>query len=128
MKAILKQKYYSVINESRYLVQTHSQVKDKGMKLPEVHGVDNGVDPDIKPEWIVRKSQKLPGKSRLEQDREDPRRGVDTPIQTQPQAQSNREDYVKECIVSKQKEGIMYSKLDRTQKDVYHLNILIDYE
>ena len=106
MKAILKEKYYSVVNESRYLVQTHSQVKDKGIKLPEVHGVDKGVDPDIKPEWIVRKSQKLIEKSRLEQDREDPRREVDTPIQAQPQVQSKREDYVKEQIVSKQKEGM----------------------
>ena len=98
MKAILKEKYYSVINGSRYLVQT--------IKLPEVHGVDKGVDPDIKSEWIVRKSQKLKEKSRLEQGREDPRREVDTPIQTQPQVQSNREVYVKEQIVSKQKEGM----------------------
>ena len=103
MKAILKEKYYSVVNEGRYLVQTCSQVKDKGIKLPEVHGVDKGVDPDIKPEWIVRKSQKLIEKSKLEQDREDPRREVDTPIQAQSQVQSNREDYVKEQIVLKQK-------------------------
>ena len=107
MKAISKEKYYSVVNECRYLVQTCcSQVKDKGIKLPKVHGVDEGVDPDIKSEWIVRKSQKLIEKSRLEQDREDPRREVDTPIQAQPQVQSNREDYVKEKIVSKQKEGM----------------------
>ena len=58
MKAILKEKYYSLVNESKYLVQTHSCVKDGGIKLPEVHSVDKGVDPDIKPEWIVRKSQK----------------------------------------------------------------------
>ena len=45
-------------------------------------------------------------KSRLEQDREDPGREVNTPIQAQPQVQSNREDYVKEQIVSKQKEGM----------------------
>ena len=58
MKAILKEKYYSVVNESRYLVQTHSQVKDKRINLLEVHGVDKGADPDIKPEWIVSKSPK----------------------------------------------------------------------
>ena len=51
MSAILKEKYYSVVKESRYLVQTCSQVKDKGIKLPEVHSVDKGVDPDIIPEW-----------------------------------------------------------------------------
>ena len=70
MKIILKDKYYNVEDKSRYLVQTCSQVKDKGIKLPEVHSVDKGVDPDLKPEWIVRKAQKLPEKSRLEQDRE----------------------------------------------------------
>ena len=53
MKAILKEKYYREINENRYLVQTCSQVKGKGIKLPEVHGVDKVVEPDIKPEWIV---------------------------------------------------------------------------
>ena len=40
MKAILKNKYYNVGNESRYLVQTCSQIRDRGIKLPEVHGVD----------------------------------------------------------------------------------------
>ena len=50
MKAILKDKYYNVDDESKYLVQTCSQVKDRGIKLPEVHGADKGVDPDLKPE------------------------------------------------------------------------------
>ena len=71
MKAILKDKYYNVEDESKYLVQTHLQVKDREIKLPEVHGADKGVDPDLKPEWIVRKAQKLVEKSRIEQDRED---------------------------------------------------------
>ena len=59
MKVILKDKYYNVGNETTYLVQTCTQVKDKGIKLPEVHGVDEGVDPNLKPEWIMRKAQKL---------------------------------------------------------------------
>ena len=42
------------------------------------------------------KSQKLIERSRLEQDREDPRREVDTPIQAQPQVQLNREDHREE--------------------------------
>ena len=94
MKAILKEKYYRLVNEGKYLVQTCSQVKDRGIKLPEVHGVDKGVDPDIKAEWIVRKSQKLIEKSKL--DREDSRREMDSPVQAQPQTQSNRENYAKE--------------------------------
>ena len=44
MKTILNDKYYSVGRESRYLVQTCSQVKDRGIRLPEVHGVEKGVD------------------------------------------------------------------------------------
>ena len=66
MKAILKDKYYNVENEIKYLVQTHAQVKDKRIKLPEVHDVDKGVDPNLKPEWIVRKAKKLIEKSSLE--------------------------------------------------------------
>ena len=87
MKAMLKEKYYSLVNESRYLVQTCSQVKDRGIKLPEVHGVDKGVNPD-------KKTRVDSEKSRL--DREDPRGEIDSPVQAQPQVQSNREDHVKE--------------------------------
>ena len=72
MKAILNDKYYNVGKENRYLVQTRSQSKDTGIKVPEVHGADKGIDPDLKSEWIVRKSQKLAVKSKLEQDRADP--------------------------------------------------------
>ena len=57
MKAILKYRYYNVGNESRYLVQMHLQAKDSGIKLPEVHGVDKGINPNIKPERQILKSQ-----------------------------------------------------------------------
>ena len=66
MKAILNGKYYNVGKENRYLVQTCSQSKDTGIKLAEVHGAEKGIDSDLKPEWIVRKSQKLAEKPRLE--------------------------------------------------------------
>ena len=56
IKVILNDKYHNVGRESKYLVQTHSQVKDRGIKLPEVYEAEKGVDPDLKPEWIVRKS------------------------------------------------------------------------
>ena len=60
MKAILNDKYYNVEEEEeerKYLVQTCSQTKDSGIKIPEVHGAKKGVDPNLRPEWIVRKSQ-----------------------------------------------------------------------
>ena len=70
MKAILNDKYYNVEEEeSKYLVQTHSQTKGSGIKVPEVHGAKKGVDPNLRPEWTVRKSQKLVEKSRIEQDK-----------------------------------------------------------
>ena len=88
-------------------------MKDRGIKLPEVHGVDKGVDPDMKPEWIVRKSPKLIEKSKL--DRENLRREIDSPVQAQPQAQSNKENYEKGQMVSKQK-GNMNTEKCMVQK------------
>ena len=35
--------------------------------MPEVHGAKKSVDPNLRPEWLVRKSQKLAEKSRIEQ-------------------------------------------------------------
>ena len=33
----------------RYLVQTRSQVKSSGIKLPEIHGANKGLDPHVQP-------------------------------------------------------------------------------
>ena len=35
---------------SKYLIQMHSQAKISGTKLPEVHGVQKGLDPNLRPE------------------------------------------------------------------------------
>ena len=54
MKAILNDKYYNVEEEeSKYLVQICSQTKSSGIKVPEVHGTKKGVDPNLRPEWLV---------------------------------------------------------------------------
>ena len=72
MKAILNDRYYNVEEEeSKILVQTHSQTKDSGIKVPEVYGTKKGVDPNLRPEWLVRKSQKLIERSRIEQKKAD---------------------------------------------------------
>ena len=110
MKAILNDKYHSVGRDTRYLFQTHSQVNDRGIKLPEVHGAEKGVDPDLKPEWIVRKSQKIAQKSRLEQDREDP--------SAQGQIQFTERNHVKEQLVSEQRKDISVSKLIKASIEV----------
>ena len=34
----------------KYLIQTRSQAKSSGIKLPEVHGMRKNLDPNLKPE------------------------------------------------------------------------------
>ena len=47
--------FYQINNETgqprndRYLVQTRSQVKSSGIKLPEIHGANKGLDPHVQP-------------------------------------------------------------------------------
>ena len=76
MKAILNDKYYNVEEEeeeeTKYLVQTCSQTKSSGIKVPEVHGAKKGVDPNLRPEWLVKRSQKSAEKSRIEQNERNP--------------------------------------------------------
>ena len=52
-------------NDSKYLIQTCSQTKASGIKLSEVHSVDKGIKPDIKPERQVLKSQNSADKSKV---------------------------------------------------------------
>ena len=42
---ILQEKHYNIGNAVKYLVQTSSQTKPSGIKLPEVHGISKGLDP-----------------------------------------------------------------------------------
>ena len=63
MKAILNDRYYNRGNESRYLVQTCPHVNNSGIKLSEVHSVDKGINPNIKPEgkyWNLKIQQMSP--------------------------------------------------------------------
>ena len=47
MHKVLQENYYKI---DSYLVQTRSQAKSSGIKLPEVHGMRKNLDPNIKPE------------------------------------------------------------------------------
>ena len=49
-----------------------SQAKDRGIKVPEVHGSKKGIDPNLRPEWLVRKSQKPVENSKIEKKGTDP--------------------------------------------------------
>ena len=44
---ILDVHYYNI---EKYLIQTRSQARSSGIKLPEVHGVGKNLDPNLKPE------------------------------------------------------------------------------
>ena len=50
MQGVLHDRYYNIGSFKRYLVQTRSQVRSSGIKLPEVYGVGKNLDPDILPE------------------------------------------------------------------------------
>ena len=47
--------FYHIDNEinlprkDKYLVQTRSQVRSSGIRLPEVHGASKGLDPNVQP-------------------------------------------------------------------------------
>ena len=47
MYQVLHEKYYNIANTRMYLVQTWSQTKSSGSKLPEVHGMSKNLDPNI---------------------------------------------------------------------------------
>ena len=52
MQNILHSRYHNIgeRNEGKYLVQKTSQAQSSSITLPEVHGVDKGIDPNIQPE------------------------------------------------------------------------------
>ena len=57
MQNILHTRYHN-INEreqGKYLVQTRLHAKTSSIILPEVHGIDKGIDPKVRPEKQVTK-------------------------------------------------------------------------
>ena len=52
MQNVLKSRYYNISEkeQGKYLVQTRSQAKSSGIIFPEVHGIDKGTDPNVRPE------------------------------------------------------------------------------
>ena len=77
MQGVLQNKYYNKRNLEKYLVQTWSQAKSSGIKLPGVHGIGKSLDLNIQQEKEVIKpmitkvkevSQKNQGQDKEEQD------------------------------------------------------------
>ena len=55
LKSQVSSYFYCINNEinlprnDKYLVQTRSQVKSSGIRLPEMHGANKGLDPHVQP-------------------------------------------------------------------------------
>ena len=48
LRTVLQDKYYNVYEEKeKYMIQTRSQMKTRGVQLPEVHGTKKELDPHI---------------------------------------------------------------------------------
>ena len=112
MQAILKDRYYNVEEDSRYLIQMWSQARASGIKLPEVHRIDKGVDLNVKPEKQILKPPNLAtqqnpqNKPRSGQGIVGLRRKMKAPLHVQPQVQPREISQIKEQTLSRQNEGI----------------------
>ena len=71
--------------------------------MPEVHGSKKGIDPTLRPEWLVRKSQKPVENSRIE------KKGTD------PLGQRNQ---VVAQVNSGQRDEIRKSKIEQSRKNI----------
>ena len=55
LKCLVGNHFYQINNEinqpqtSKYLIQTRSQAKSSGIKVPEIHRANKGLNPDVKP-------------------------------------------------------------------------------
>ena len=66
IRDVLQERYYNFSNmteDDKYVVQTRSQAKSSGVKVPDVHGIEKSLDPYVKPER--QKSIKPPMDKRL---------------------------------------------------------------
>ena len=71
--------------------------------MPEVHGSKKGIDPNLRPEWLVRKSQKPVENSRIE------KKGTDPPGQRNQvvdQVNSGQRDEIRKSQMEQSRENI----------------------
>ena len=52
MQNVLQARYYNVNRkeQGKYLIQTRTQTKTSGTTLLKVHGIEKGIDPNVRPE------------------------------------------------------------------------------
>ena len=104
MKAVLNEKCYKIEEEnSKYLVQMQSQAKERGIKVLEVHGSKKGIDPNLRPEWLVKKAQKSVENTKIE------KKETNSPEQrnqTVDQVNSGQRDEIQKSQMEQSRENI----------------------
>ena len=104
MKAILNDKCYRLEEEnSKYLVQMRSQAREREIKVSEVHGPKKGIDPNLRPEWLVKKAQKPIENTRIE------KKETDSPGQRNEivdQVNSGQRDEIRKYQMEQSRENI----------------------
>ena len=57
MQNVLQTRYYNIgeREQGKHLVQIRSQTETSGISLPEINGIDKGIDPNVRPEKQVIK-------------------------------------------------------------------------
>ena len=77
--------------------------KRKRNKVPEVHGPKKGIDPNLRPEWLVKKAQKPIENTRIE------KKETDSPEQRNQivdQVNSGQRDEIRKSQMEQSKENI----------------------
>ena len=104
MKAILNKKCYKIEEEnSKYLVQTQSQAKERGIKVPEMHGPKKDLDPNLRPEWLVKKTQKPVENTQIDKKETD---SIEQRNQIVDQVNSGQRDEIRKPQMEQSRENI----------------------
>ena len=104
MEAILNERYYKLEEEnSKYWVQMGSQAKERGIKVPEVYGPKKGIDPNLRPEWLVKKVQKPIENTRIEKKETD---------------SSGQRNQIVDQVNSGQKDEIRKSQMEQSRENI----------
>ena len=77
--------------------------KERGIKVPEVHGPKKGIDPNLRPEWLVKKAQKPIENTRIE------KKETDSPGQRNQivdQVNSGQRDEIRKSQMEQSRENI----------------------
>ena len=73
------------------------------MKVPEVHGPKKGIDPNLRPEWLVRKAQKPAENTRIEKKETDSPRQRN---QSVAQVNSGQRDEIRKSQMEQSRDNI----------------------